>query len=191
MDPSDLGRDYEPIVRINSQSGKGGVAFVMDTLYGFKLPKDMHKEFADVVQGVAEEHGEVAPEQIMELFKKEYLSAKEPFGFIRCETHDVGEIDTEAKLTYKYKGSILSAKGIGNGPIDAARAAIEDTADVHVKVLDYSEHALGEGSHAQAAAYIKLMDVNTGRVTFGVGVSPNITRASHRALFSALNRLFR
>ena len=191
VDPSDLGRDYEPIVRINSQSGKGGVAFVMDTLYGFKLPKDMHKEFADVVQGVAEEHGEVAPEQIMELFKKEYLSAKEPFGFIRCETHDVGEIDTEAKLTYKYKGSILSAKGIGNGPIDAARAAIEDTADVHVKVLDYSEHALGEGSHAQAAAYIKLMDVNTGRVTFGVGVSPNITRASHRALFSALNRLFR
>lgn len=191
VDPSDLGRDYEPIVRINSQSGKGGVAFVMDTLYGFKLPKDMHKEFANVVQGVAEEHGEVAPEQIMELFKKEYLSAKEPFGFIRCETHDVGEIDTEAKLTYKYKGSILSAKGIGNGPIDAARAAIEDTADVHVKVLDYSEHALGEGSHAQAAAYIKLMDVNTGRVTFGVGVSPNITRASHRALFSALNRLFR
>ena len=191
VDPSDLGRDYEPIVRINSQSGKGGVAFVMDTLYGFKLPKDMHKEFADVVQGVAEEHGEVAPEQIMELFKKEYLSVKEPFGFIRCETHDVGEIDTEAKLTYKYKGSILSAKGIGNGPIDAARAAIEDTADVHVKVLDYSEHALGEGSHAQAAAYIKLMDVNTGRVTFGVGVSPNITRASHRALFSALNRLFR
>lgn len=191
VDPSDLGRDYEPIVRINSQSGKGGVAFVMDTLYGFKLPKDMHKEFADVVQGVAEEHGEVAPEQIMELFKKEYLSAKEPFGFIRCETHDVGEIDTEAKLTYKYKGSILSAKGVGNGPIDAARAAIEDTADVHVKVLDYSEHALGEGSHAQAAAYIKLMDVNTGRVTFGVGVSPNITRASHRALFSALNRLFR
>ena len=191
VDPSDLGRDYEPIVRINSQSGKGGVAFVMDTLYGFKLPKDMHKEFADVVQGVAEEHGEVAPEQIMELFKKEYLSAKEPFGFIRCETHDVGEIDTEAKLTYKYKGSILSAKGIGNGPIDAARAAIEDTADVHVKVLDYSEHALGEGSHAQAAAYIKLMDVNTGRVTFGVGVSPNITRASHRALFSAMNRLFR
>ena len=191
VDPSDLGRDYEPIVRINSQSGKGGVAFVMDTLYGFKLPKDMHKEFADVVQGVAEEHGEVAPEQIMELFKKEYLSAKEPFGFIRCETHDVGEIDTEAKLTYKYKGSILSAKGIGNGPIDAARAALEDTADVHVKVLDYSEHALGEGSHAQAAAYIKLMDVNTGRVTFGVGVSPNITRASHRALFSALNRLFR
>ena len=188
VDPSDLGRDYEPIVRINSQSGKGGVAFVMDTLYGFKLPKDMHKEFADVVQGVAEEHGEVAPEQIMELFKKEYLSAKEPFGFIRCETHDVGEIDTEAKLTYKYKGSILSAKGIGNGPIDAARAAIEDTADVHVKVLDYSEHALGEGSHAQAAAYIKLMDVNTGRVTFGVGVSLGVD-GDNRGTDSVLNRV--
>ena len=191
VDPSDLGRDYEPIVRINSQSGKGGVAFVMDTFYGFKLPKGMHKEFADVVQKVAEDHGEVAPEQIMELFKTEYLSAKEPFNFIRCETTDIGETDTQARLTFRYKDKILSARGVGNGPIDAVRDAIEQTVDVHVKVLDYSEHALGEGSHAQAAAYIKLMDVKSGKVTFGVGVSPNITRASHRALFSGLNRLFK
>ncbi|MCD2492156.1 2-isopropylmalate synthase [Lacrimispora sp. NSJ-141] len=191
VDPSDLGRDYEPIVRINSQSGKGGVAFVMDTFYGFKLPKGMHKEFADVVQAVAEAHGEVAPEQIMELFKAEYLASKEPFNFIRCETTDVGETDTQARLTFKYQGGILSAKGVGNGPIDAVRDAIEQTVNVHVKVLDYSEHALGEGSHAQAAAYIQVMDVDTGRVTFGVGVSPNITRASHRALFSGLNRLFK
>ena len=151
----------------------------------------MHTEFADVVQAVAEAHGEVAPEQIMELFKAEYLAAKEPFNFIRCETTDVGETDTQAKLTFKYQGGILSAKGVGNGPIDAARDAIEQTVNVHVKVLDYSEHALGEGSHAQAAAYIQVMDVDTGRVTFGVGVSPNITRASHRALFSGLNRLFK
>ena len=193
VDPSDLGRDYEPIVRINSQSGKGGVAFVMDTLYGFKMPKGMHREFADVVQSVAEAHGEVAPEQIMELFKKEYLSAKEPFNFIRCEITDVGDsdVDTLAKLTYKCRGTILSARGVGNGPIDAVRAAVEETAGVHVKVLDYSEHALGEGSHAQAAAYIKIMDVDSGKVTYGVGVSPNITRASHRALFSGLNRLFK
>ncbi len=190
IDPADIGRKYEPVVRINSQSGKGGVAFVMDTFYGFKLPKDMHKEFADVVQKVAEEHGEVAPEQIMELFKAEYLSAKEPFNFIRCEVTDIGETDTQARLTFRYDGSILGAKGIGNGPIDAVRDAIEQTVDVHVKVLDYSEHALGEGSHAQAAAYIKVMDVKSGRVTYGVGVSPNITRASHRALFSGLNRLF-
>ena len=103
----------------------------------------------------------------------------------------MGEIDTQAKLTFKYRGTILAAKGIGNGPIDAVRAAIEQTVDVHVRVLDYSEHALGEGSHAQAAAYIKVMDVATGKVTYGVGVSPNITRASHRALFSGLNRLFK
>ena len=83
----------------------------MDTFYGFKLPKDMHKEFADVVQKVAEEHGEVAPEQIMELFKAEYLSAKEPFNFIRCEVTDIGETDTQARLTFRYDGSILGAKG--------------------------------------------------------------------------------
>ncbi len=86
IDPSDIGREYEPVVRINSQSGKGGVAFVMDTFYGFKLPKGMHKEFADVIQKIAEVQGEVAPERIMESFKTNYLSAKEPFNFIRCET---------------------------------------------------------------------------------------------------------
>ena len=84
IDPSDIGREYEPIVRINSQSGKGGVAFVMDTFYGFKLPKGMHKEFADVIQKISEKQGEVAPEQIMDEFKKEYLERKEPIHFRKC-----------------------------------------------------------------------------------------------------------
>ena len=190
IDPSDIGRVYEPIVRINSQSGKGGVAFVMETFYGFKLPKGMHREFADVVQKVAESSGEVAPEQIMELFKQEYLSAKEPFNFIRCDSEELTETETKVRLKFRYNGRIYTAIGQGNGPIDAARAAMHQTAHVDVRVLYYSEHALGEGSHAQAASYIKLMDEESRRVTWGVGVSPNITRASHRALFSGLNRLF-
>ncbi len=88
IDPSDIGREYEPIVRINSQSGKGGVAFVMDTFYGFKLPKGMHKEFADVIQAISEKQGEVAPEQIMEEFKKDYLDRKEPMHFRKCRITD-------------------------------------------------------------------------------------------------------
>ena len=194
VDPSDIGREYEPVVRINSQSGKGGVAFVLDTFYGFKLPKGMHKEFADVIQKIAEVQGEVAPEQIMENFKANYLSSKEPFNFIRCETIDVGgeggEADTRCKLTFKYHSSIEVVESEGNGPIDAVRNGIYKRTGIDVKVLDYSEHALSSGSHASAAAYVHLMDNVTGRATYGVGVSANITRASHRAIFSALNRLF-
>ncbi len=104
IDPSDIGRQYEPIVRINSQSGKGGVAFVMDTFYGFKLPKGMHKEFADVIQAISEKQGEVAPEQIMEEFKKDYLDRKEPMHFRKCRITDTetadGEFATLVKLTY-------------------------------------------------------------------------------------------
>ncbi len=195
IDPADIGREYEPVVRINSQSGKGGVAYVMDTFYGFKLPKGMHKEFADEIQKIAEAQGEVAPEQIMEKFKSCYLSAKEPFNFIRCETIEVGgegtEADTRCKLTFKYHGSIEVVEAEGNGPIDAVRNAVYKRTGIDVKVLDYSEHALSAGSHASAAAYVHLMDNESGNATYGVGVSSNITRASHRALFSALNRLFK
>ena len=103
IDPSDIGRQYEPIVRINSQSGKGGVAFVMDTFYGFKLPKGMHKEFADVIQAISEKQGEVAPEQIMEEFKKDYLDRKEPMHFRKCRITDTETADGEfATLVKRY-----------------------------------------------------------------------------------------
>ena len=95
IDPTDIGRQYEPIVRINSQSGKGGVAFVMDTFYGFKLPKGMHKEFADVIQKISEQQGEVAPEQIMEEFRKNYLDKKEPIHFRKCQITDTESADGE------------------------------------------------------------------------------------------------
>lgn len=190
IDPSDLGRQYEPIVRINSQSGKGGVAFIMDSMYGFKLPKSMHKEFADVVQKIAEVQGEVAPEQIMDTFKAEYLAVKDEFVFVSCQAVDVDEKDTHVKLTFKHRGETIVAEADGNGPINAVRHALRDKVGIDVKVLDYSEHALGVGSHVQAAAYIHVMDGSTKNTTFGVGISSNITRASIRALFSGINRLY-
>lgn len=193
IDPSDVGREYEPIVRINSQSGKGGVAFVMDTCFGYKLPKKMQKEFADVIQKIAEAQGEVSPDTIMEKFSEEYLIAKTdreyPFEFESCQITDSGEKDSVAKLKFKYKDEKKCIESIGNGPIDAVHKAIKKETDVDVKILDYSEHTLGEGSHAKAAAYIQMLDKKNGKSTFGVGVSSNITRASIRALFSALDRL--
>lgn len=189
IDPMDIGREYEPIVRINSQSGKGGVAFVMDTYFGFKLPKGMHKEFADIIQGIAERQGEVAPEQIMENFKEQYLDKKQPYHFLRCRFTDIDDKDTHVALEFEDNGTLVTNEAEGNGPIDAVKNALSEKIGRNVRVLDYSEHALESGSKAQAAAYIHLMDEDTGKVTYGVGISSNITRASIRALFCAVNRL--
>lgn len=189
IDPSDVGREYEPIVRINSQSGKGGVAFVMDSEFGFKLPKAMHKEFADVIQVIAERQGEVAPSTIMEAFEEQYLNSNTPYGFQKAKAEDHGYRDTKVELKFTYNGEVFNVAAVGNGPLNAVKIAIEDTTGADVSIVDYTQHSLGEGSKARAAAYICMRDEKTGRTTFGVGVSSNITRAGIRAVFSALNRL--
>ncbi|NBJ91212.1 2-isopropylmalate synthase [Parablautia muri] len=194
IDPSDIGREYEPIVRINSQSGKGGVAFIMDTYFGFKLPKGMHREFADVIQRISEEKGEVSPDEIMQAFREEYLQKKEPIHFRRLRVDDLSgetqsEFDTGVLVKYTDKGVEKSFEAVGNGPIDAVQRGLQVELGARLKILDYEEHALQSGSNSQAAAYIHLLDSDSGKVTYGVGVSSNITRASVRAIFSAVNRL--
>lgn len=194
IDPADIGREYEPIVRINSQSGKGGVAFIMDTYFGFKLPKGMHKEFANIIQKLSETQGEVSPEQIMEKFKENYLDQKEPIHFKKLRVDDLSgetdsEFDTSVEVVYADHGVEKAFTAKGNGPIDAVQRGLQETLGVRIKVLDYEEHALQSGSNSQAAAYIHLLDSDEGVVTYGVGVSSNITRASVRAIFSAINRL--
>ena len=194
IDPADVGREYEPIVRINSQSGKGGVAFVMDTVYGYKLPKEMQREFADVIQKISERQGgEVPPAAIMQAFRTEYLESKAPFEFQKLKVVESEESDdVHVELAFKYMGEQMHSVAEGNGPIDAVKLAIRQCVSaVDIKVLNYWEHALSEGSHAKAAAYICMRDEETGNVTHGVGVSSNITRAGMRAVFSALNRLAR
>ncbi|MDE7429365.1 MAG: 2-isopropylmalate synthase [Lachnospiraceae bacterium] len=194
IDPSDIGREYEPIVRINSQSGKGGVAFIMDTYFGFKLPKGMHREFANVIQSISEKQGEVSPDQIMESFRQEYLMKKEPIHFRKLRVDDLSEetkseFDTKVTVVYTDAGVEKSFEAVGNGPIDAVKRGLQEALDISIKILDYEEHALQSGSNSQAAAYIHLLDAESGSVTYGVGVSSNITRASVRAIFSAVNRL--
>ena len=195
IDPADIGRKYEPLVRINSQSGKGGVAFVMDTYFGFKLPKAMHKEFADIIQGISEKQGEVAPEQIMNEFRNNYLEQKEPYHFrsLSMEEVHVDENNTSTKVcvTYTVNGVERSFHAAGNGPIDAVLNGIRRDIGKQLRLIDYTEHALSLGSNAQAAAYIHMLDAETGKTTFGVGVSSNITRASVRAIFSAMNRIIK
>ena len=193
IDPADIGREYEPVVRINSQSGKGGVAFVMDTFYGFKLPKGMHKEFADIIQRISEAQGEVSPEEIYKEFEKNYIEKKEPLHFEKCVITDAdedGDFSTVVKVTYREKGEDKVFESSGNGPIDAVKRGLEKVVGKEIKVLDYNEHALTSGSNAKAASYIHMLDVESGKTTYGVGISGNITRSSIRGLFSAVNRLF-
>ncbi|MCR5452391.1 MAG: 2-isopropylmalate synthase, partial [Lachnospiraceae bacterium] len=192
IDPADIGRKYEPVVRINSQSGKGGVAFVMDTVYGYKLPKKMQREFADVIQYISEQQGgEVKPERIMKAFKENYIDLKDPFQLIFVDIDDnMASDDTFVSLDFKYNGEEFHSEAEGNGPIDAVKTAIRQCVpQVDFTVEDYSEHSLSTGAHAKAAAYIEMEDTRLGTRVFGVGISSNITRASIRGLFSALNRM--
>ncbi len=194
IDPADLGRKYEPIVRINSQSGKGGVAFIMDQYYGFRLPKVMHKELADEIQAISERQGEVSPSQIMDKFREMYINAKYPLHFKKMKITDIHETDegydTKVSLTYTFKDELKTIEGYGNGPIDAAKHALCQQAGFRTKLTMYEEHALTTGSDSQAATYIELMNSDTGEKAFGVGISSNINRSSVRAIFSAMNRLF-
>lgn len=190
IDPSDLGREYEALVRINSQSGKGGIAFVMDRYFGYKMPKKMHKEFADVIQKISEERGEVAPQVIMQKFEEEYLNREEPFKLIKCS---VSEEDSNSNVTVRflYKGVEKEFTSVGNGPIDSLKKALIKSELIKTSILDYAEHSMGEGSEAKAAAYVNMKRIDNGEETFGVGVDSNITTASMKAVFSAINRLYK
>ncbi|MDB2105614.1 2-isopropylmalate synthase [Clostridium paraputrificum] len=190
IDPSDLGREYEALVRINSQSGKGGIAFVMDRYFGYKMPKKMHKEFADVIQKISEERGEVAPQVIMQKFEEEYLNREEPFKLIKCS---VSEEDSNSNVTVRFLYKVVEKEftSVGNGPIDSLKKALIKSELINTSILDYAEHSMGEGSEAKAAAYVNMKRIDNGEETFGVGVDSNITTASMKAVFSAINRLYK
>ncbi len=217
IDPHDIGRTYESIIRINSQSGKGGVAYVMEHDFGCRLPKTMHPEFARVVQVIAEKQGgEVMPAEINAAFENEYLKRKSPLELVGIsaieEKPDSGEVNLRLKVHSDKPGFLASGnaeyEGRGNGPLDAARNAIISAISplpaspqtwgevpkaeggvFSFQIKNYSEHSLGEGSDARAIAYIQIE--RPDKATFyGVGVSPNISRASIEALFSAVNRAF-
>ncbi|MFO1472967.1 MAG: 2-isopropylmalate synthase [Turneriella sp.] len=200
IDPHDIGRTYESIIRINSQSGKGGVAYVMEHDFGCRLPKTMHPEFARVVQVIAEKQGgEVMPAEINTAFEDEYLKRRSPLELAGIsaieEKPDSGEVNLRLKIQSDKAGFLTSGNaeytGKGNGPLDAARNAILNatSAKLGFQIKNYSEHSLGEGSDARAIAYIQI-ERDDKTTFYGVGVSPNISRASIEALFSAVNRAF-
>ena len=174
IDPSDLGRQYEPIVRINSQSGKGGVAYVMESMYGYHLPKGLQVDFAKVIQDISEEEGEVSPERVYDTFIEQYVDIKEPYEFIKQKLIDISEDDSEferkAEITLKDHGEVRTIVGYGNGPIDAVKDAFNENGFVYTHFLDYSEHSLSSGSSSKAAAYVYLRVKGSAVQEYGVGV---------------------
>jgi 2-isopropylmalate synthase len=186
IDPKDVGRTYEAVIRVNSQSGKGGVAYIMKAEHQFDLPRRLQIEFSHVVQQhTDDEGGEVTPEQMWEIFEREYLLEQGPLQLNAVHTSSAqGERDS-LRVGMYMNGEHHVLEGTGNGPIAAFVDALS-TIEIDVRVLDYAEHAMSAGGDAKAAAYLEC--AIDGQVMWGVGVDPNILTASLRAIVSAVNR---
>ncbi|MCJ8157545.1 2-isopropylmalate synthase [Sphingomonas sp. LaA6.9] len=194
IDPADLGRSYEAVIRVNSQSGKGGVAWVLEQDKGLKLPKRMQADFSRHVQAMADETSrELNAADIWNAFTKAYaLDGEHPFSLIDYqETHAPGGIGGANRMfvgKIRLEGEERSISGRGNGLISSVLAALRDECGIELEVADYSEHAIGHGSDAQAAAYVECR-TPAGKTVFGVGVDADIATASVRAVLSAANVL--
>jgi 2-isopropylmalate synthase len=196
LDPADVGRAYEPIIRINSQSGKGGAAFIMKQNYGYDMPKAMHPEFGAVVKAACDEAGkEIQPDDVFQLFRKEYIDNRYPYNlksyklYEENDNHEDGSEETvvhfEGNLRFKHEDHLIS--GVGNGPIDAFFNAIRTVGIEDYHFVSYWENAMGAGADSKAASYIQLETPNKETV-FGVGLDSNISLASIKGIICAINR---
>jgi 2-isopropylmalate synthase len=190
IDPSDLGRSYEAVIRINSQSGKGGVSYILEQGHGLRLPRRLQIEFSQVIQRRADESGkELQPGDIWRTFQREYLPGNGRFGFVSHQTLPDSGAKGARLMTAEITdlGKKRTVEGKGNGPIDAFVDALRELSGKDLKLIDYSEHAMGGGADASAAAYVE-MRIDGEKPLFGVGIDGNIVSASLQAVVSAVNR---
>jgi 2-isopropylmalate synthase len=193
IDPADLGRSYEAIIRINSQSGKGGIAYILKTDYGLEAPRLLQVEFSKVIQKIADQTGkEIGPQLIWDTFEGEYLNTTTPIEYHSHTTLPVSghpdQRDIHAQVT--FNGKAQDIEGFGNGPIAAYVDALRKNCDMHFNVLDYHQHAIGHGAEARSVTYIEAQQED-GKTVWGVGISPDIVDASLLAVTSAVNRMLR
>jgi 2-isopropylmalate synthase len=197
IDPRDVGRSYESIIRINSQSGKGGVAWIMDREFGFKMPREMHPEFGKVIQKVTDREGrELQMDQIWAAFKEEYLSVPRPYGLVSFNVRkqhvdsDEGGSSADVEAVINVNGESKTVTASGNGPLDAFCGALKSGLGCDFTLCGYHEHALTKGSSSKAVAYIET-EYSDGRRFWGAGVDTDILVASIKATLSSLNRAAR
>ncbi|MFN8831229.1 MAG: 2-isopropylmalate synthase [Labrys sp. (in: a-proteobacteria)] len=191
IDPKDLGRSYEAVIRINSQSGKGGIAYILEKEYGLELPRLLQIEFSKVVQAIADGEGvELTAERLWKAFSGEYLDGNGRFRFLSHLTEPVAGHDEETrslKAKIQDNGAETLIVGMGNGPIDGFVDALKRHTHLSFELVDYREHAMGAGANATAVAYVQIKRAN-GQSLFGVGIDKNIVAASLKAVLSAVNR---
>ncbi len=186
IDPHDVGRTYEAVIRVNSQSGKGGVAYILRAEHQLDLPRRLQIEFSRVIQTMSEgEAGEIDADEIWQAFRREYLDVEEPYALAGLSSTTSADGHDEQIVDLVVRGEQRSFKGEGNGPVDAFVDGMRQ-AGAEIRVLDYSEHALSSGGDALAAAYVECEIA--GEVVWGVGIHPSIVTASLRAVICAANR---
>ncbi len=190
IDPMDVGRSYEAVIRVNSQSGKGGIAYLLEKDYGLRLPRRLQIEFSQVIQAITDRTGkELSAADIWAAFQEHYITAEGPFAFIEHRTtpdgHGSGEYRITATVHESHGERIIT--GHGNGPIDAFVDALGRHCGLDVQIVDYREHAIGVGADAMAVSYVEIR-TDAGKALFGVGMDGNIVTASLRAVISAVNR---
>jgi len=182
IDPQDIGRSYEAVIRINSQSGKGGIAYILEREHGLELPRLLQVEFSRVVQGIADGEGvELPADRLWQEFSGEYLDGNGRFAFLSHQ----GEQDISARIV--DDGKEVAITGHGNGPIDAFVDALRQASGLDFDVANYREHAMGSGANATAVSYVELR-LTDGTTLFGVGIDKNIVTASLKAVVSGVNR---
>ena len=193
IDPMDLGREYEPIIRINSQSGKGGIAFVLEQVYDIKMPKTMHPEVGKVVQKVTDESGrELISKEIYDVFIDEFVNIEKPLKLnkysLNQQVDSDGETEVEINAEVTVNGEVTKIVGLGNGPISAFFHGISKLGFDEYSLIAYNEHALTKGENAKAIAYIQLEN-SKGELKYGAGIDSNIDTASLKAIVSCVNRM--
>ncbi|MGX1791070.1 2-isopropylmalate synthase [Bosea sp. NPDC055332] len=189
IDPKDVGRDYEAVIRINSQSGKGGIAYILQADHGLDLPRPLQIAFSKIAQEQMDEEGkELTSAVLWSLFSKTYLLSDAPLELLAHKTYPGAQGSRTLTAELKQDGAIRTIEGVGNGPIDAFVDALKTTYGVEFSFLDYHEHAVGRGANATAACYVQLQD-EKGRAVHGVGIDPNIVMASLKAVLSGMQRV--
>ena len=184
IDPADLGRSYDAVIRVNSQSGKGGMAYLLEQEFGLQLPRRLQIEFSRAVQRVADESGrEINAGDLHALFAREYLEQDEPYHYISHRMVEDSEHEVQLDVNVARHHAPQTFAGTGNGPIDAFVNAL----GLEIRLMDYHEHAIGSGADARAACYVELR-VGNGPTLFGVGIDSNIVTASFKSVLSAVNR---
>jgi 2-isopropylmalate synthase len=187
IDPKHVGRSYEAVIRVNSQSGKGGIAYILSAEHGYELPRRLQIEFSKTIQGITEDTGtEITPGHLWDTFAAEYLADDRPMQLVSHESV-TGEDGSRVTAQLMVDGEHRTVTGEGNGPIAAFMAGLQADLGIEVDFVDYSEHAVGAGSDATAVAYVETQRPD-GTVKWGVGQHESITTASFRAVVSALNR---